>query len=246
MSLRLDCRLIEENVAELALRISERFKNHKINDVAEQLVKLCKHAKATHERLGRPIYVLRVVSILLSLTLVYIIALIVLHMRSLPDDMSVLDLLQALDAGSNAAIFLALSVYFIYRFEFFIRRKRIIHEIDRLANLASVVRILHLPKEPTRLLRRDLATEHSPHVNMTTDELERYLAYCRELATYAASLARVYALQIVDGMVEEAASDVSSLAHTVSNEVGQKQTVLQLATANLKKGTLDIGPGGRI
>lgn len=90
-----------------------------------------------------------------------------------------------------------------------------------------------LTKDPERLASGASATAESPTVNLTPDELGRYLDYCSELLSIIGKVAAVYADETNDPQVLATVNEIESLTIGLSRKVWQKIAILQTTTARL-------------
>jgi hypothetical protein len=221
----LNCDKIAETADRLAMRIEERFPDHGLSRISGELVTMSRTAKLQTKVIGRPNYVVRIaVGILIAAILTIVIS---LTMASLVDvhqfsKANIIDLLTAIESGTNEIVLIGLAIVFLVSLETRIKRSRILAIIHELRSLAHVIDMHQLTKDPGYFRGSLGATKSSPERLMNLPELVRYLEYCSELLSIVSKIAALYAQEMNDRVVLAAVSDIETLVTGLSQKIWQK------------------------
>jgi hypothetical protein len=225
---------IAATVEKLSRRVSERFPESGLQRVSEELVQLGEKAKAGAPRISRPIYSVRIgVGILIVLVVALVVSLIWNGIGQIEQvgGADVLDIVSALEAGTNELVLIGLGIFFLVSLETRLKRVRAIGAIHELRSIAHVIDMHQLSKDPAIFRNYPGATLSSPTRQLTLFETIRYLDYCSELLSLTSKIAALYIQRFNDGVVLSAVSDVETLCTALSNKIWQK---LQVAESILK------------
>jgi hypothetical protein len=121
---------------------------------------------------------------------------------------------------AGAAIFFAVSI------EDRIKRRRALQDLHVFRTIAHVIDMHQLTKDPRIVLQPAAPTAASPSRSVSGFELTRYLNYCSELLSLASKLAVLYAQNLPDPVVIEAANDIENLTGNLSRKIWQKISML--------------------
>jgi hypothetical protein len=228
----LDPLQITTTVERLALRIDERFPGAGLGHVCRQLLVISRQAHERARWISQPIYLLRVA----VWTLVALLALVAIFSVTLyrvsggriqsPAEMSTSEFLEAVDAGTSELIVLAAGVYSLMSLERRIKRNRALSAIHELRSVAHLIDMHQLTKDPERLLRRWVITEHSPRPTMNAFQLARYLDYCSEMLSLIGKIASVYVQRFDDPIAIASVNEVEDLTTGLSGKIWQKIMIL--------------------
>ena len=136
----LDPAPIRETIERLARRVAERFADSGLSRVAAELVRVADENQAVIAELRRPLWSVRAMTVFTIAMLVGLIiwaGLQLVHVVEL-GKVSVADLLQAVDAGTNELIVLALGVAFLVSLETRLKRRTALAMLHRLRSIAHV------------------------------------------------------------------------------------------------------------
>ena len=221
---------IEETIAALQNRISERFPASGLNRISAELLRLATQSEPVLDRLRRPIWLLRIGA---ALGIAGILAITgVLGLLALRVSMrvkSIVDLLQASDAAVNDIILLSLAIFFFVSLETRVKRRTALKALQSLRSIVHIVDMHQLSKDPEHLLVPSMPTKSSPRRTFTRFELARYLDYCSELLSLTSKLAALYVQYLNDPVVLDAVNDIETLAASLSNKIWQKIMILDIA-----------------
>jgi hypothetical protein len=228
---RLDPARIAETADRLARRIAERFPDSGLAGVARELTEIVAQARADHEWLAAPIRSLRVavLSTVVALTALFIATVVVIV--RLPSEASLVEVVQAIDAGVNDLVFLGIAIYFLLSLETRRKRRRALQALHGLRAMAHIIDMHQLTKDPERVMRSDASdTASSPERRLTLFELSRYLDYCSEMLSILSKAAALYVQEFDDHVTLAAVNEVEDLANGLSRKVWQKVMILDRST----------------
>lgn len=214
-----------ETIERLKLRIEDRFPDSGLSKVCSELNELAKKSSNTISFISKPIYWLRIgfgVFILAGLiTLIYSFTLLNLELGKI----EFVDLVQALESSVNDLIFIGAAIYFLFRTETILKRRRALKDLHELRTIAHVIDMHQLTKDPKSLNAK--GTQHSPKREMNNYELSRYLDYCSEMLSLTSKVSALYANDYDDEVVLNAINEIEELTSGLSNKIWQKIVVLQ-------------------
>jgi len=120
-------------------------------------------------------------------------------------------MLQGVDAALGSTVFLGAVVLFLVTLEGRLKRRRILAGLEELRELAHVIDMHQLTKDPDRLSETYDATESSPTHALTPFLLSRYLDYCAELLSLIGKVAVIYTHGSSDAIVLDSIDDIEAL-----------------------------------
>jgi len=210
---------------QLQTRINARFPEAGLSRVCADVIETAKFCARDARDLARPRPLWR----LGALTIVGLgIAAQVLAFRFLNIQFSTLtapELLQGLEAAVNLLILFGGATWFLLTLEERMKRQRALDALHRLRQLAHVIDMHQLTKDPTVVLD-PRKTAASPDRTMTQFELTRYLDYCAEMLSLIGKLAALYADRVRDSVVIAAVNDVENLTAGLGRKIWQKITII--------------------
>ena len=224
----LDPDRILETIGKLRERILERFPEASLARVAADLHDIARDHARRSERIRRPNWLLRGLSVLLLLSALAALAALFagLHLRE-DDQLSIAEALQTLEAGLSALFFLGASALFLLGLEMRNRRGRCLSALHELRAMAHIVDMHQLTKDPERLLHRGPDTTSSPARTLDAFALSRYLDYCSEMLSLMGKVAALYVQGYPDPQATAAVDDIESLTTGLSRKIWQKIMVLE-------------------
>ena len=218
---------IIETAERLEQRISERFPGSGLSRVAAELHRVAGETERITARLRRPIWPLRVATVVAIVVLVGValwLGSLLLRVSLAVDNLS--ELLQGIDAGLNEVIFFSLSVFFLVSIEQRVKRKWALRALHRLRSIVHIVDMHQLTKDPQHVMGGGIGTASSPKRTLSRFELARYLDYCSELLSIASKLAALHVQYVNDPVVLDAVNDIETLADSLSSKIWQKIMIL--------------------
>ena len=219
--LRLD--KVQETIAKLHLRISDRFPGSGLAQLAGDLGELGGTVAGQAASIHRPILWvwLLVVGSVAVLGTVIVVLVGQVQSRGSP---TWTEMAQGVDAITSEVTLLVALLIFLASWQTRIRRRRVVAAVRRLRELAHIVDMLQLTKDPGGLA--GVSTPHSPRRELTQLELSRYLDYCAEMLSLIAKLAQFYVAAFDDPEATEAVTDLEDLADGLSRKIWQKIMIL--------------------
>lgn len=222
---KLDLTKTKETIDRLKLRIEDRFPESGLSKVCGELSEIASKSSRTIHFVSRPIYWLRIgfgLFILAGLvTLIYSFTLIDPEMGKI----EFVDLVQAAESSVNDLIFIGAAIYFLFRTETVIKRKRALKDLHELRTIAHVIDMHQLTKDPKSL--NAMGTQHSPKREMNNYELSRYLDYCSEMLSLTSKVSALYANDYDDEVVLNAINEIEELTAGLSGKIWQKIVIIK-------------------
>ena len=135
-------------------------------------------------------------------------------------------MIQTLEAGGNLLILIGLAVISLWSSERRVRRGRVIKALNRLRDIAHVIDMKQLTKDPDGLAQVSRPTANSPKRRLTAFELGRYLDYCTEMLSLVSKLGYLYVSKFNDTEATDAANDLENLCTDLVRKIWQKIMVI--------------------
>lgn len=139
---------------------------------------------------------------------------------------SSLDWLPLIETTVNDIVFAALAIFFLFSFPERLQRGRTLALLHQLRSMAHIIDMHQLTKDPEQLRDTFVPTAASDPLDMTRDEMERYLDYCSELLSLVGKTAALCAEESRDAVVLDTVSTIESLTTGMSRKIWQKISVL--------------------
>lgn len=211
---------ITEIIHTLSLRIQDRFPKADLVNVCNELKELAIKSKATNAHLAKPYVIIRIAFILL---IVVASASIIYTMRMLKFEDSLLtaqNFFTVSEAFLNETVTIGFAFYFLYKFEDFMKQKKILSALQELRTIVHVIDLHQLTKDPTHILAE--RTKNSPKREFTNAEVNRYLIYCSEMLSLASKVAATYGFNNKDEIILDTIHNIEVLSSTLSSKIWQK------------------------
>jgi len=226
---RLDLAKVHETVVQLRLRIGERFPGCGLHGLAGDLEALSATVADRADGITRPIWWVWALLVTTVVGLGGVIVLLTGEARS-TNQPTWTELAQGIDAITSELALLVALVVFLASLQTRIRRRKVVAEVRRLRELAHIVDMLQLTKDPGGFAGVSLpGTEHSPRRELGPLELARYLDYCAEMLSLIAKLAQFYVARFDDPEAAEAVTDLEDLTDGLSRKIWQKIMIIHQA-----------------
>ena len=227
--MRLESKRVIETIDRLTLRIRDRFPTSDLYEVCRHLYGIAKRTQQTAERIARPVWALRLV--IAGLIVIFGIAVAAILLNYRPEErVTLFGLVQAIEAGANVLILLSLGAAFLWSIETRIKRGRAIRAINELRDIAHVIDMKQLTKDPDGVGSQARPTTHSPERHFDAYTLGRYLDYCTEMLSLTSKLGYLYVENLHDTEVTNAATELENLCSGLSRKIWQKIVILQTHT----------------
>ena len=214
-------------------RIEEHFPGSGLGKVAVELQAVGHAIVRLSDRLRRPIWALR------CLTVVGIIGLIsvavwvwVLAIQLAPAGQDgLMETLQGIESVTNELIFLTIGILFFATLETRLKRRAALDSLHRLRSFAHVVDMHQLTKDPNNILRDD---EPADERFATPDDLVRYLDLCTDMLAINSKLAALHVQYFQDSEVLNNVNEVEMLSHELSRKIWQKIMILDIMVQDVR------------
>ncbi|MCW2767046.1 MAG: hypothetical protein JWO11_3005 [Nocardioides sp.] len=222
---------VRQTVQRLHDRIAARFPQRGLRKVATDLLTMIDKVETGPKANQGRIRMARLTSrVLIGAILVATGVALVLGFRdALKDDAglsSSLDWLPLIETTVNDIVFAALAVYFLFSFPERLQRGRTLALLHQLRSMAHIIDMHQLTKDPEQLRESFVPTSASHPLDMTRDEMERYLDYCSEMLSLVGKTAALCAEESRDAVVLDTVSTIESLTTGMSRKIWQKISVL--------------------
>ena len=222
---------IRSTIVRLRRRIQERFPDSGLSRVASELVQLADANEDTLRQLRRPVWSLRVLTVLAVFAVAAIVFWSIAQLLAVAGTgvVGFAEAVQGLEAATNEVILLSLILWFLVSLEQRFKRRLALQMLHRLRSIAHVVDMHQLTKDPDYVLMSPAPTTASPDRNLSKPLLTRYLDYCSELLALVSKLAALLAQHQQDEVVLSAVNDIEALTSGLSRKIWQKITILDTA-----------------
>ncbi len=212
----------------LEKRISERFPDSGLRQVANELLNVASQTTGLVQRLSRPNWWLRSLAFLaISLVIAMVVTLASLSLRLAPGADGWVEWIQAIESVINELIFLALALFFLFSIEIRVKRRIALKALHRLRSIAHVIDMHQLTKDPAYILAEAHPTASSPERAMTAFQLSRYLDYCSEMLSLTSKMSALFVQHLDDPVILAAVNDLETLSDGLSSKIWQKIMILQ-------------------
>ncbi len=222
MYVSLDFNKLVETIQLLQLRVEERFPDSRLKCVASELDSMANKSQRDIAWSNKPNLFLRSTSIFVILLA---FALIVFSWGQLDLKKGAITyvlFIQLSESIFNNIILAGAGIFFLFSLETRIKRSKLLRSLHRLRELAHVVDMLQLTKDPHYAYNSSGNTDSSPERSMTMFELQRYLDYCSEMLSLVGKLSALYVQHYPDPVVISAVNEVELLCTNLSSKIWQK------------------------
>ncbi len=226
MAVSLTPQHVHRTAERLHKRVTERFPDSDLAKVAAEVVSAAADADRRSAELARPNLALRALTWLLGAALLVGVAAGFLKFREASGLTKFSELVQAVEAGANLTVLLGAALLSTARLESHLRRKGALEAVLALKNLAHVVDMHQLTKNPEAVLNPFPSTPSSPKRTLSRQELSRYLDYCSEMLSLIGKTAALYGQRLDDPVVLDAVDSAEDLATGLSQKIWQKIAIL--------------------
>ena len=222
---KLDLNKTVDTIHKLKIRIEDRFPDAGLAKVCAELHEAAIESDSKIAFISKPIIWLRIlfgILIVIGLaTLVYSMSLLKISVEAV----KLVDLVQAAEASINDLIFIGAAIYFLFRTETIIKRKKALAALNELRTIAHVIDMHQLTKDPKSVSSK--GTENSAQRKMDNHELAWYLDYCSEMLSLTSKVSASYANDYNDEVVLNTINEIEALTSGLSGKVWQKIMILK-------------------
>lgn len=235
----LDAAAVRETVVELEARIAARFPTRGLRKAAADLATLIDAVETSATESQGRVRVLRVASrVLMAGIAAATLAAVALATRDATQaGLDSFKLLPLIETVINDVVFAGIAVFFLYSFPERLQRGRLLNLLHQLRSTAHIIDMHQLSKDPEQLRPTFVPTAVSKPLELTRDEMERYLDYCSELLALVGKTAALCAEESRDSLVLETVSTIETLTVSISRKIWQK-------ISNLPPPVESVTPGG--
>jgi len=222
----LEAPAVRETVEELYGRIEARFPTRGLLGVCGDLIKLVDEVQTSAGQGQRRIRMARVVSrviMVLVLAATGVALVLAVHDALFGDGVrNSIDVLDLAETAVNDLVYAAIAIFFLWSFPERLQRSRLLNLLHQLRSTAHVIDMHQLTKDPEQLKPSWAPTSKSTKLNMTRDQVERYLDYCSEMLSLVGKTAALCAEESRDSVILETVSTVENLTVGLSRKIWQK------------------------
>ncbi len=233
---------IVETAIRLERRIAERFPDSGLGRISQEVVNVASEAVVTAEHLSRPYTALRVIFGLFALCIVASLIATITLLRVNQDIFELEHFIQSLEASIASVVFVGAAIAFLMSIEIRWKRERALAAMRELRNMAHIIDMHQLTKDPESTVRGGPSTPSSPKRTLDRFQLGRYLDYCTELLSLISKIGAIYVRDFNDSVVLEAANQLSDLANGLSRNIWQKIMILEGAAPGAEEPRPTSGP----
>jgi hypothetical protein len=218
----LDPDRIIETLNMLSGRIDQRFPKAGLNDACQRLLLISKRAKRRAEAIAQPIIALRVAVCVFVLILLATPIVITASFDTPRESLDLFSLPELIDNLARNVTLIAVGVFFLVTLETRIKRTRVLKAIRELRNIAHIIDMHQLGKDPDHAARAPISGVRP----LTRYEMSRYLEYCNELLSLTGKIAAVYIQKFDDSGAIQAVNEIEILTAGLSQKILQKILIL--------------------
>jgi hypothetical protein len=222
----LEAPAVKETVEELYGRIEARFPTRGLLGVCGDLIKLVDEVQTSAGQGQRRIRMARVISrvvMVLVLAATAVALVLAVHDALFGDGVrNSIDVLDLAETAVNDLVYAAIAIFFLWSFPERLQRSRLLNLLHQLRSTAHVIDMHQLTKDPEQLKPSWVPTSKSTKLNMTRDQVERYLDYCSEMLSLVGKTAALCAEESRDSVILETVSTIENLTVGLSRKIWQK------------------------
>jgi hypothetical protein len=221
----LEAPAVKETVEELYGRIEARFPKRGLLGVCGDLIKLVDEVHTAAGLGHRQIRIARMISrVAMGLVLaVTAVALVLAAHDAITGGVD--DSIEALGVAETAIsdlVYASIAIFFLWSFPERLQRSKLLNLLHQLRSTAHVIDMHQLTKDPEQLKPSFVPTSKSTKLDMTRDQVERYLDYCSEMLSLVGKTAALCAEESRDSVILETVSTVENLTVGLSRKIWQK------------------------
>jgi len=221
----LEAPAVRETVQELYGRIEARFPKRGLLAVCGDLLLLVEEVQNSSNRTHQRIHIARLASrVVMVLVLAGTAFALIMAARDVVRHGldSFVDLLPLIETAINDIVFAGIAVFFLWSFPERVQRGQLLTLLHQLRSTAHIIDMHQLTKDPEQLKPSFVRTSKSTRLNMSRDEVERYLDYCSEMLSLVGKTAALCAEESRDNVVLETVSRIENLTVGLSRKIWQK------------------------
>jgi hypothetical protein len=213
-------------IEKLQKRIEERFPESGLSEICKEVCKVALENKKRADWIAKPNIWIRLgvaAAIFLSLFgLAYTISVTDISLKTF----ELSEFVQLSEAALNELVLIGAAAFFFMTIETRLKRVRAMEALHELRDIAHVIDMHQLTKDPSVLLGNVIVTPSSPEREMNAYRLARYLDYCSEMLSLTGKIAALYASSFRDPVVLSAVNELEVLTTSLSRKIWQKIMLL--------------------
>ena len=171
----LNAAAVHQTLSRLGRRIEERFPEAGLRGVCRTLEGICENSTAQLAWIRKPIWPLRIASVILLVAMAGAIGITVVNVRVSEEAFALANFVDIVQNIIQDLVYVGIGVFFLVRLEMMIKRRRVLRVIHELRSVAHVIDMHQLTKDPDRVLQARDSTASSPESTWTPFLLRRYL-----------------------------------------------------------------------
>jgi hypothetical protein len=222
----LEAPAVRETVEELYGRIEARFPKRGLLGVCGDLILLVDEVQIAAGVGHRQIRIARMISrIAMAMVLAITAVALVLAAHDViwgKDVDNFIDGLGVAETAISDLVYAAIAIFFLWSFPERLQRSKLLSLLHQLRSTAHVIDMHQLTKDPEQLKPSWVPTSKSTKLNMTRDQVERYLDYCSEMLSLVGKTAALCAEESRDSVILETVSTIETLTVGLSRKIWQK------------------------
>jgi hypothetical protein len=222
----LEAPAVKETVEELYGRIEARFPTRGLLGVCGDLVQLVDEvqdvAGAGQRRIRTARYVSRVLMVVVIAVAAVAMGFAAHDAFAGEEHLSAVDVLGVAGSAIQDVVYAAIAIFFLWSFPERLERSRLLGLLHQLRSTAHVIDMHQLTKDPEQLKPSFVPTAKSRDLDMTRDQVERYLDYCSELLSLVGKTAALCAEESRDAVILDTVSTIETLTVGLSRKIWQK------------------------
>ena len=213
---------IVETALILSKRVAERFPDSSLSAVCRSIHETAAGSHLAIQDLQKPFWPLRLMTKIVQVVSVILLAYVFTggidwSRFTLPNTYK--ELIGLFEPTLGSLVFLIAYFFFVEKLEFTWKQSKILAELNQLRNLAHVIDMHQLTKDPEALFSPMPETASSPERNLTPAELGRYLDYCSEMLALLSNTAALWAQGFPNPVVVTAVDQIEILTIGLSRKI---------------------------
>lgn len=215
----------------IASRLAAEFPESGLSEVGEELVGVAKKTKDRVHRVRQSNIFIRV-AVGLTFLAAVLVAILGLGQQTIfqffqRSSLSVADWAQILEAGANLFFLGGTSIFILMSTELRWKRRVIFSYLHELRNLAHVVDMHQLRKDPVVHIYAGRKESGYKYGAMTNYELARYLDYCIDMLALVGKLSAMYGECAEDPEITSYTHNLETLTNMLGQAIWQKIVMLE-------------------
>lgn len=223
---RLDPARIIETAENLAREVGEKLPGSSLAGLAVKLLHVAHATEERARRARRPIYAIRVLSLLAISASLLALWYLLRHIHARWEFGTITEVFEAADAGFNLLILLAGALWFLITIENRIKRRKALMYIEELREFLHVIDV-------TQLFYTPLVYNPDPAAARTSATFDyTYFLFCTQMLAVISNLAPLYTRGAAGDSILRAASEVEMLANAITVKLLSKAESVRLASVS--------------